>query len=395
MTATDAPAADPPLADLRVLEVAQGVAGPFCGKVLAEYGAAVVKLEPPSGDVCRHRGPFVDDHPDPEGSLAFLYLNAGKRSATLDLSQPAGRRLLAALLPYADVLLADQALPAELPQPPRLIHTVVRPFGLSGPAADWPATELTVEALGGVMAIVGDPDRPPLKLGGEQAQYVAGLSAAVATLLALEARQHSGLGQRVDIAMQESLLTVLGNIPILYSHLGQVARRLGSRHHRTHPTAIFPCRDGYVGVAAQTPAQWEALCVLVDRPELLLDPRFATGAQCAAHADALDAQLLPWFLARTRQEVLQACQARRIPVGLCCTIPDLLADPQFAATQFFQAVDHPRTGAVPYPGWAFRLAGVAPPRRAPLLGEDNDRVYGGWLGLSRHERARLRAQGVL
>jgi CoA:oxalate CoA-transferase len=381
-----------------VLEVAQEGAGPFCGKLLAEFGAAVVKVEPLSGDAARRCGPFADDRPDAEGSLFFLYLNTGKRSVTLERHCRAGRRILDALLRYADVLITDEAvLPVPPPSRyPQLICTVIRPFGLTGPAADWPATDLTVEALGGIMAIIGDPDRPPLKLGGEQALYLAGLNAAVATLMALAAREGTGMGQVVEISMQESLLTVLGNIPVLYTHLGQVARRLGSRHHRTHPTAIFPCLDGYVGIAAQTPAQWEALCLLVDQPELLLDPRFATGTQCAAHADDLDGLLLPWFLARTRQQVMSACQARRIPVGLSCTIPELLADPQFAATQFFQTVEHPTTGAVRYPGRAFQVSGASVlPGRAPLLGEDNMRIYGGSLGLSQHECVRLRGQGVI
>jgi crotonobetainyl-CoA:carnitine CoA-transferase CaiB-like acyl-CoA transferase len=196
--------------------------------------------------------------------------------------------------------------------------------------------------------------------------------------------------------MQESLLTILGNIPILYSHLATVARRIGSRHHRTHPTAIFPCADGYVGVAAQTPQQWEALCLLVDLPELLVEPRFTTGVQRAERADELDAMLLPWFLARTRRQVTEACQARRIPVGPSCTIPELLDDPQYAASEFFRHIDHPSTGTACYPGGAFQMpsaAGVY--ARAPLLGEHNAQVYAGWLGLSPHEQARLRAQGVL
>lgn len=398
MTAQDAPAPTLPLSGLCVLESAQDIAGPFCGKLLAEFGAEVVKLEPLSGDAARHRGPFAADRPDAEGSLLFLYLNTGKRSVTLDRGCRAGRRIFAALLPYADVLIADAAAlpPAATPPHPHLIHTTIGPFGLSGPASSWPATELTLEALGGVMAIVGDPDRAPLKLGGEQAHYLAGLNAAVATLMALEARERTGAGQLVEVSMQESLLAILGNVPILYSHLGQVARRLGSRHHRTHPTALFPCQDGYIGIAAQTPAQWEALCLLVDQPELLLDPRFATGPQRAAHADALDAVLRPWFLARPRQEVMRACQERRIPVGLSCTIPEVLADPHLAATQFFQAVAHAATGTAPYPGRPFQVSGASHlPRRAPLLGEDNARIYGGWLGLSQHERSRLRAQGVI
>lgn len=398
MSAQHAPSLTLPLHGLYVLELAQEVAGPFCGKLLAEFGAEVIKVEPPSGDAARHRGPFAGDHPDPERSLLFLAVNTGKRSVTLESSCRAGLRLLDALLRHADVVITDAAtapLPATSPYP-RLIHTSIRPFGLTGPAAEWPATELTVEALGGVVAVVGDPDRAPLKLGGEQAHYLAGLNAAVATLLALEARQRTGLGQLVEISMQDALLSILGNIPILYTHLGQVARRLGSRHHRTHPTAIFPCQDGYVGIAAQTPAQWEALCLLIDQPELLLDPRFATGTQCAVHADELDARLLPWFLARASREVMYACQERRIPVGLSCTIPELLADPQYAATHFFQAIEHPTTGAVPYPGRALQMSGTSTPlRRAPLLGEDNDRIYGGWLGLSPHERARLRGQGVI
>jgi CoA:oxalate CoA-transferase len=222
------------------------------------------------------------------------------------------------------------------------------------------------------------------------------LNASVATLLALESREHTDRGQIVDISMQESLLTILGNIPIIYSHLAMVARRIGSRHHRTHPTAIFPCQDGYVGIAAQTPQQWEALCLLVDRPELLIDPRFISGVQRAERADELDALLLPWFLARTAHEVMQTCQARRIPVGLNCTMPDLLDDPQYVATGFFQDIPHPSVGTACYPGGAWQLA-QTPCRheRAPLLGEHNELIYGGWLGLSLHERAHLRGQGVL
>ncbi|MBI3325618.1 MAG: CoA transferase [Nitrospinae bacterium] len=387
-----------PLVGIQVLELAQEVSGPFCGKIFAELGAEVLKVEPPTGDAARRCGPFAHDDPHPEQSLLFLYLNTAKRSATLNLDSRAGLRLFDALARRADVLITDLSstvLEATMPYP-HLIHSSIRPFGLSGPSADWPATELTVEALAGLMAIVGDPDRPPLKVGGEQAHYLAGLNAAVGTLLALETRHRTGLGQLVDISMQESLLTILGNIPLMYSHLGVVARRIGSRHHRTHPTAIFPCKDGYVGIAAQTHPQWETLCLLVDRPELLVDPRFTTGVQRAEHADALDSFLLPWFLARTRQEVMHACQSRRIPVGLSCTIPDLLEDPQFATTEFFTAVEHPATGPAWYPGQAFRMEQTACVHgRAPFLGEHNALIYGGWLGLSRHECVRLRAQGVI
>jgi CoA:oxalate CoA-transferase len=392
------PGVDLPLAGIGVLELAEGVSGPFCGKLLAEFGAQVIKVEPPTGDTARYQGPFAHDQPDPEGSLVFLYLNTAKRSITLHLTCRTGRRLIEVLMRHADVIIGDQpaATSGSLLNHPRLIYTCIRPFGLNGPHADWPYSELTVEALGGLMAIVGDPDRPPVKLGGEQALYVAGLNAAVATLLALEAREHTGRGQVIDISMQESLLTILGNIPILYSHLATVARRIGSRHHRTHPTAIFPCQDGYVGIAAQTPQQWEALCLLVDQAELLVDPRFTTGVQRAARADELDAVLLPWFLGRTRHEVMLACQAWRIPVGLSCTIPELLDDPQYAATGFFQDIDHPRTGTVRYPGRAFQMPSAASVlARAPLLGEHNGQVYGGWLGLSPQEQARLRSQGVL
>jgi crotonobetainyl-CoA:carnitine CoA-transferase CaiB-like acyl-CoA transferase len=392
------PVADLPLAGVCVLELAQGVSGPFCGKLLAEFGAQILKVEPPTGDITRHQAPFAHDQPDPEGSLQYLYLNTAKHSITLHLGCRAGLRLFEALLQHADVVISDRSAsaPAIVPAELQVIHTCIRPFGLDGSCADWPATELTMQALGGMMGIVGDPDRPPVKLGGEQASYVAGLNAAVATLLALEARTRTGRGQVVDISVQESLLTILGNIPILYSHLATVARRIGSRHHRTHPTAIYPCQDGYVGIAAQTPQQWEALCLLVDQPELLVDPRFTTGVQRADRADELDAMLLPWFLARTRQDVMLACQARRIPVGLSCTIPELFDDPQYDASGFFQDIDHPSTGTARYPGGAFQMAsGAGVFARAPLLGEHNAQIYAGWLGISPHEQARLCSQGVL
>jgi crotonobetainyl-CoA:carnitine CoA-transferase CaiB-like acyl-CoA transferase len=398
MTDQPAPALPLPLVGIRVLELAQEIAGPFCGKLLAEFGATVVKVEPLGGDAARRWGPFAHDRPDPERSLLFLYLNTAKHSMTLDLHSRTGQRVVAALLPQADVIITDAACIAAdfRVRHPRLIQTSIRPYGLSGPSAEWPATELTVEAMGGLMAIIGDPDAPPVKAGGEQAQYVAGLNAALATLLALESRERSGQGQCVDVSMQEALLTILGNIPVLYSHLHTVARRIGSRHHRTHPTAIFPCRDGYVGIAAQTHPQWEALCLLVDQPELLTDPRFTTGMQRAERADELDALLVPWFLARRRAEVMHTCQERRIPVGMSCTIAELLEDPHYAATAFFRAIEHPATGSVRYPGEALHMPQTTQSfGRAPLLGEHNEQIYGGWLGLSRHERARLRAQGVL
>jgi CoA:oxalate CoA-transferase len=388
----------PPLSGIHALELGQGVASPYCGKLLAEFGAQVTKIEPLQGDWARRQGPFAHDHADPEGSLVFLYLNTAKHSLTLHRTCRSGQRLLRELAAHADVLISDQDVAAAFPAAlqDRLIRTIIRPFGQSGPDADRPATEITLQASGGVMAIVGDPDRHPLKLGGEQAHYLAGLNAAVATLLALEARQDTGRGQVIDISVQESLLTVLGNIPILYTHLSTVARRLGSRHHRSHPTAIFPCRDGFVGIAAQTPQQWEALCLLVDQPELLVDPRFVTGVQRVELADELDERLWSWFRARSRQEVLEACQARRIPVGLSLNIAELIDDPQYAASGFFQTIAHPSTGAVSYPGGALPGADIAAVHaRAPFLGEHNALIYGGWLGLSPHERARLRAQGVI
>jgi CoA:oxalate CoA-transferase len=387
-----------PLTDVRVLELAQGITGPFCGKLLAEFGAQVVKVEPLNGDIARRQGPFSHDRPDLESSLLFLYVNTAKQSITLHVPCRAGQRVLEALIALVDVLITDEhlSLSPSLKLPADLIHTSTRPYGLTGPDSDRPASELTLQASGGVMALVGDLDRWPVKMGGEQAHYLAGLNACVATLLALEAREPTGQGQVVDLSAQEALLAILGNIPILYSHLATLARRIGSRHHRSHPTAIFPCRDGFIGIAAQTPQQWEALCLLVDQPELLIEPRFMTGVQRVERADELDGLLYPWFLARSRDEVMHACQARRIPVGLSLTIPELLDDPQYDATCFFQPIDHPSTGPASYPGAAFHMAeSSCIQTRAPLLGEHNERIYGGWLGVSGPERARLRAQGIL
>ena len=162
------PVADLPLAGVCVLELAQGVSGPFCGKLLAEFGAQVTKVEPPTGDITRHRGPFAHDQPHPEGSLLYLYLNTAKRSITLHVGCRAGMRLFEVLLQHADVVISDHPAPTPASVLPEhhVIYTCIRPFGLDGPHADWPLTELTMQALGGVMAIVGDPDRPPVQAGG-------------------------------------------------------------------------------------------------------------------------------------------------------------------------------------------------------------------------------------
>lgn len=393
------------LAGLVVLERAEGVAGPYAGKLLAGLGATVVKLEPPgTGEAARRQGPFAQDSLGPERSLLFQHLNTGKRSATLRLDCPTGQRLCDRLLGRADALIFDGAAaeverlglsPDELAvRHPRLVVTSVTPFGLDGPRRDWAATNLTAWALGGPLYISGEPDREPLQHGGgAQALYQSGLAAFVATLAALHVRDQQGAGQLAEVTWLETLATITQYSLLDYVYKGEIDGRLGNRG-TLHPWGLYPCQDGWVGVL--TPgSRWHEFAELMEQPALA-DPKFATNYGRTQNADELDALMLPWLLEHTAEEIYHAAQRRRLPFAYPRTTADLYASVQLRARAYFVPVDHPELGRYEAPG-APAILSATPwqTRRAPLLGEHNSLVYGEWLGLSNADQVRLRAGDVI
>ena len=393
------------LDDVRVLDLSEGIAGPFCTKLLAALGADVITVEPPGrGDRARSYPPFAGDEPHPELSGLFLYLNTGKRSVTLDLAQASGRTIARRLAAeWADIVIEDfapgqldawglghEALEAarDASQPGAIVVSVTD-YGQSGSYRDWQATDLTALALGGSLYIAGDEDREPLKIGGRPAQFFAGLSAFSGALLALHHRDATGEGQHVDVSMLEGIATAQEYPGAAWAYKREIRVR-GPGH-----APMFEVGDGYIGLMFPQ-ARWAAFCELIGRPEIEHDPRFEGTRQRRDNMAELSEIIAEWTEGKRKADLYHAVQAVQGPAGYVCTAPDLIESPQFVEREFFSEVDHPATGPLLYPGLPLRFGTERPPlRRAPLLGEHNAEVYGELLGCSAADLARMRGAGVI
>ena len=395
------PAASPdvlPLAGLRVLELAQGIAGPFAGKWLAALGADVIKVEPPAGDPIRAAGPWPGDNPDDETSGLHLYLNANKRGITLNLETSDGREILRELARTADLVTESftpgfldglsvgfDALRAERPA---LVMVSITPFGQTGPWADFPATELTLFALAGQLGLTGSPDREPLKNGGPQPSYQAGLNAFTAAVMAIYAAQVQGEGAHVDLSMRETFASMIEVYSARYGQTGEDATRMGNALNAIW--GIYPCADGFAGVCVLQ-RNYEAF-VAATALEELREPRFADPAQRLEHEDELQAVMYGWFADKTEQQVFDLGRRHKVPMAYVAKVDALAASEQLRLREFFTLEDHPRAGRLQYPGRLWLSDGHTWRRdRAPELGEHNVDVLHGELGYDREDLVRLRA----
>lgn len=350
------------LAGLQVIELSEGIAAAYCGRMLADAGAGVLKVEPPEGDPIRGRAPFAGGVAHPERSIPFLHLNAGKRGVVLDPEQD-GRDQLASLLATADVLVEDLSS-ASLgrwglePEPlsaryPALVHAAISPFGRQGPYAGFVAEELTVYALGGLMHHIGAHDREPLKHGAEQSPYLAGLNAAAGVLFALLARDRDGAGQQVDVAARDCVALLLAALELpQYAFTGGVAGREGKDGPGINN--VQPCADGY-SVPVAFGAPWEMMAHFLDAPELL-DPRFATAAARQRNMAALAGVLRDHIKQRGRYDLFHGAQALGLTFGLVQTPADLARCPQLEARGFWAEVEHPAGGTLRLPGPSYRAS---------------------------------------
>ena len=280
---------------IRVLDLGTEVSGPFCSKLLADYGAEVIKVEPPGeGDPARRMGPFVGDDPHPDKSIPFLYINTNKRGVTLDIGSESGKAVLAALLRNADVVVenyppaqaetrgADYAALSH--HNPGLVVTSITAFGQTGPYRDFSATDLVVSAFSGLMYHSGDSDREPLRNALSQSLYVAGANAAIATLAALFQRLTTGRGQHVDVSAIECMATHLVQAVPYYTYMGAIKGRRPVRGSGIEE--LMPARDGYVVPSVQGSQPWSVIADLIG-PQELNDPRFATGSGRIEHGEEL------------------------------------------------------------------------------------------------------------
>ena len=395
-----------PLEGIRVVDLSRDVAGPFATKLLADYGADVIKVEPPDGDPSRRSGPFHGDDPHPEKSALFLHLNTNKRSITLDPASTAGAALVRRLAADADVLVEDfepgrsagwgwEALTADRQD---LVMASLTPFGQTGPYRDYRGAEITLQAIGGPMLVTGHREKEPLKLGGHAAHYHAGTAAAFAIMLARLRVESGGEGDYIDLAVFECQAGTRDRRTIFQLGAAYTGFARSRPVAGTRPlSGVRPCADGYVSIMGGR--RVGDLVRMIGRDDLLDHPDIGGPASQLPPelVEEIEQAYMLWLLQQTMHDAIARAQEFHMLSGAILTIEDLLADPHYRDRGAFDVIDHPFTGPVEYPGRQLVMsASPRPtPRRAPLLGEHNVDVYCGELGLDRGELALLREQGVV
>ncbi len=390
---------------IRILEMGGHVSAPFCAKLLADYGADVIKVEPPGwGDEARRMGPFVGDDPHPDKSVPFLYLNTNKRGITLDPATTSGAKLLSDLLESGDVLVENYP-PRERPVAaleidslardyPNLIITSITAFGQTGPYRDHAATDIVATAMSGLMYHSGDSDREPLRNALNQSFYVAGINGAVATTAALFQRMSTGVGQTIDVSAVECLASHLVQAVPYYSYMGAIKGRRPVRGSGFEE--LMPARDGYVIPSVQGSQPWSTVADLIGVPELH-DERFASGSGRIEHGEEIYELLVKGLAEWDRKPLHQASGERRLVFGMAQDAGDLHDCPHLSEREFYRIVDHPVAGQAQYPGMGPKLSGMEYEvrRPAPLLGQHNREIFGHELGRTDAELVQLRSAGVI
>jgi formyl-CoA transferase len=376
-----------PLADLRVLELGTLIAGPFAGRMLADFGADVIKVEQPErGDPLRRWG-MTRDGGD---SLWHLVQSRGKQSVVADLHDPADQAFVRQLAQESDILIENfrpgrleawnldpQALMTENP---RLIVVRISGYGQTGPMRDQPAFGTIAEAAGGLRFITGEPELPPARVGLSLGDSIASLHAVVGALVALHERESSGRGQLVDVALTESLFSMLEGILPEYAYHGAVRERTGNIAHNSAPTNAYPCADGdLVCIAANTNGLFATLARTIGRDDLADDPMLATNEGRVARAAELDEAIAEWTRTRSADEVVALLRDRQVPVSRINSIADIVADEQFRARDMLVEVDDDRLDRpLLVPGVVPKLSRTpgAVPRLAQELGASTDLLRG-------------------
>jgi crotonobetainyl-CoA:carnitine CoA-transferase CaiB-like acyl-CoA transferase len=387
------------------LDLGDGVSGPFCAKLLADYGADVIKIESPhQGDAARRAGPFAGGHPHPEKSIPFLFLNTNKRCVSLDINQSSGRRIFEELLATADVVVENLSPSDSLARAldhttlaglnPNLVVTSITPFGQTGPYRDMEATDIVTTALSGLMYHSGDSDREPLRNALDQSLYVAGINAGVATLAAIFQRLTTGRGQHVDVSVAECLSSHLVQPVPFYNYMGAIKGRRPVRGSGFEE--LMPARDGYVIPSVQGSQPWSTVAGLIGLEELQ-DERFATGGGRIEHGEELKDLLAKGLSKWDRKPLFQASGESRLVFGMAQDAGDLYHCAHLRERGFYVKVEHPVAGTVDYPGMGPHLSDMEYEvyRPAPLLGQHNQEIFRSEMGYTTEDLVVLRQMGVV
>jgi len=379
-----------PLEGLRVLDLSRMLAGPFCTALLADLGAEVIKVETPGrGDDARHFAPFRAGE-----SAYFMLINRGKKSVTLNLKDPRGVKLLHRLAETSDAVVENfrPGVAARLGAGyedlsrinPRLVYASISGFGQDGPLAHRPAYDIVAQAMSGLMSMTGAPDGPPTRVGESYGDLVAGLFASWSILAALQGRGRTGRGQHLDIAMTDSLFSMMVTALSLELYGDEPARRIGNRHPMSSPYDAYPARDGHVIIASANEAIFARFAEAIGRPELAADPRFGTDALRIANEPALCAIVTEWTATRSVAEAVAALDAAGVPASPVLSVAGAVASEHVAARGLLATARHPVAGEIPTMRQPV-LFSEAPPRApepAPTLGQHTQETFGAFLDAS-------------
>jgi crotonobetainyl-CoA:carnitine CoA-transferase CaiB-like acyl-CoA transferase len=378
------------LSGLRVIDLTQMLAGPFCTQILADHGAEVIKVEAIGGDGTRITGPFRDDDTLRDFGGYFQSVNRNKRSIAVDLKSAAGRDIVRRLIDGADIVVENfragvmerLGLSYEVLREsnPRLVYGTVRGFGdpRSGesPYAHWPAYDVVSQAMGGMMGITGPNRDTPTKIGPGVGDTVPALMLCIGILAAVHRARASGEGQFVDVAMTDCVLAMCERIVYQTSYTGAVPAPEGNRHPLLCPFGLFRSRDGYVSIACAHDAFWEKLAVAIGRPELASDEDFATNAARVANAQRVVDAIEAFTAVRTKEEIGQ-CLGGKVPFGPVYTSAEIFQDPHYRVREMLVDVEQPGSATpVKIAGVPIKLSGTpgGVRQRAPMLGEHTDEI---------------------
>jgi len=379
-----------PLAGIRVIDVTQALSGPFCTMLLADLGADVIKIEPPTGDMTRFGGPFTREDSENAYGGYFASINRNKRSVVLDLKADGGRDALLRLIDRADAFVENSkagvldrlgvGYDIMHERNPRLVYAAIRGFGDprtgTSPYLDWPAFDVVAQAMGGIAGITGTAEGETFRCGASVGDIYPATLAAVGINAALLHAARTGEGQFLDVAMYDGVLALCETIVYRYSYTGQVPRPTGNGHPSLSPFDLFPTADGFCAVAAPTDKHWALLCDIVGRPDLLDDDRTRTNRERVANASFVREVISAWTKAQNTAEIVAAL-AGRVPVGPVQAADDIFDDPHVQARQMLVEVPQPdgsRPVVLPAPPIKLTATPAGVYRRPPRLGEHTDEV---------------------
>ena len=395
-----------PLDGIRVLDIATFVAAPFCGTIMAEFGAEVIKIEQPGeGDSLRRFGTMTEAG----DTLVWLSEARNKKSVTLDLRKPEGADLFRQLVAKSDVVL-ENFRPGTMEKwglgfealskiNPRLIMLQVSAYGQTGPMSDKPGFARIAHAFSGLAYLAGEPGRPPVVPGSTSlADYMSGLFGAVGVLMALRHAERTGEGQSIDVALYESIFRVLDELAPAYDKFGYQRERMGPDTVNVVPHSHYETRDGsWVALACSNERMWERLCKAMGRPELAADPRYAGTRQRDAHRAEVNKIVADWARSLTIDDLLATCEAHEAPASKLLSIADIFENPQYAARENLRTIDDPRAGRIVVPAPLPRMSRTPSQLRTagPELGSANTEILGELLGLGEADLAALKQNRVI